>query len=301
MLSREHEWVWDSWYVVEGEELHAFYLMAPKSLGNSDLRHINARVGHSVSLDAQNWTHLPEVFGTSKHGFDDQAIWTGSIVKEGAKWHLFYTGINQGTKERVQQVGHATSEDLRTWTRVNPDPILSAASPYAVLSNSKDGAEHFRDPWVFDLYGEWQMLVTANEPSGWATIAHATSPDLAQWTLKEPLVTESHIGQFEVTQTINIDGHWVLVFCANEHDIKRAGVRGGFGTYSVPAAGPLGPFDLDKTHLFAEGIYAARAVKFQDKWILLGFMDDGIPGSFSGAISDPLELRLTADGNLEVI
>jgi beta-fructofuranosidase len=300
MLERQENWVWDSWYVVEGEELHAFYLMAPKSLGNPDLRHINARVGHSVSLDAKNWTHLPEVFGPSEQGFDDQAIWTGSVIRYGEKWHLFYTGINRVTKERVQKIGHATSDDLRNWLRVVSEPLLSAAPPYATLTNSEDGAEHFRDPWVFELAGEWQMLLTANEPSGWATIAHATSHDLAQWTLKEPLVTESQIGQFEVTQTINIDGQWVLVFCANERDIRRAGVRGGFGTYSVPAAGPLGPFDLDKTHLFAEGIYAARAVNFQNKWILLGFMDDGIPGSFSGVICDPLELRLTVDGNLEV-
>jgi beta-fructofuranosidase len=300
VLSRDKEWIWDSWYVVNGDDLHAYYLMAPRSLGNPDLRHINARIGHSVTQNGTDWVHLPEAFGPSEvDDFDNQAIWTGSIIREAGLWHMFYTGITRETKERVQAVGHATSEDLMTWKRVTSSPILRAEPPYGTLD--RDGVEHFRDPWVFKSDNRWHMLVTSNEGSGWGTIAHATSDDLMVWTLHAPLVHDSRLKQIEVTETIFIDGQWVLLFCANGPDIQREGITSGFGTYCAPASGPAGPFDLDKIEFFAPGIYAARAVEFQGKWLLFGFLDSGEPGGFQGVIGDPRELRLTDRGTLELV
>lgn len=297
MLERQDDWVWDSWYVVEGINLHAFYLTAPRSLGNPDLRHVNARVGHSISTDGVNWTHLEDALGPqSSDTFDNQAIWTGSIVRANDLWHMFFTGINTTTKEKLQAIGHATSPDLINWERVTETSILDATAPYALLGNPLDGAQHFRDPWVFWHENTWNMFITASDDEGWGTIAYATSQDLDSWDLHEPLVTHSLFKQLEVTETAEIDGDWFLFFCAGPQDIHRPGIQKGFGTYCVPAAGPLGPFDFDRTTLVAEGIYAARAVQFNGKWILLGFEDTGLPGDFSGRICDPKTLTKSEDG-----
>jgi beta-fructofuranosidase len=299
VLSREDEWVWDSWYVVDGDELHAFYLMAPKSLGDSDLRHTNARIGHSVSTDARTWTQLPDAFGPSSgETFDNLAIWTGSMVKDSGLWHFFYTGINRETRERVQKLGHATSTDLITWTRVSETPMLEAAHPYATASTSVDGAEHFRDPWVFRHEDTWHMTVTSNETQGWGTVAHATSDDLYQWTLQPALVTESHLKQIEVTETLRVDGSWVLVFCMAPRDVEREGIAKAFATYTAPALGPIGPFDLDKSSPIRDGIYAGRVVEFRGEVLLLGFVDSGEPGGFQGVICDPIPLVLNEHGTL---
>ena len=82
MIALHDDWVWDSWYAQDGEDLHVFYLKAPKSLGDSDKRHHNAQVGHSVSTDGVNWTELPDAL-LRREGeyFDSQGIWTGSVLK----------------------------------------------------------------------------------------------------------------------------------------------------------------------------------------------------------------------------
>lgn len=299
VLSRTDDWVWDSWYAVDGDTLHAFTLTAPTSLGDSELRHVNARVGHSISTDGVNWTHIADALGPSTgDAFDSQATWTGSIVRVGELWHMFYTGIHRQTRERVQAVGHATSPDLITWTRVQEDATVRADAQYAQLGNPHDGAEHFRDPWVFFHDGDWHMLTTASDHAGLGTIAHATSANLKDWTVQPPLVSDSGFKQIEVTQTIEIDGQWVLLFCAATNDVLRDDVAAGWGTYCAPADGPAGPFHLDRAELFAPGVYAARAVWFQERWVLFGFLGDGTEAGFAGVISDPLGLHATDRGTI---
>ena len=302
MLSREHEWVWDSWYITEGDNLHAFYLMAPKALGDPELRHVNAQVGHSVSRDGVNWEHFDDVFGPGDaDGFSGQAIWTGSIIRVGDTYHWFYTGIARETSWFVQRIGHATSPDLRTWTRTSTEPVLSADPRWLLTADaSAEGHEPFRDPWVFGRDGDWHMLVTASERDGVGTIAHATSTDLHTWTMAEPLVHDSGFGQIEVVQTLEVDGRWVLVFCTGVADVRRPGVEAAFATYSAPAAGPLGPFDLDHAEPITPGggVYAARVVELNGELNLFGFLDTGQPGGFTGTISDPIPLELSERGTL---
>ena len=51
MLTLPDKWVWDHWMVDTGSEYHIFYLQAPRSLGDPDLRHQHARTGHAVSTE----------------------------------------------------------------------------------------------------------------------------------------------------------------------------------------------------------------------------------------------------------
>lgn len=302
MLSRANEWVWDSWYVVDGDDLHAFYLMAPKDLPHPDMRHINARVGHSVSSNGRDWEHLPEALGPSDDdGFDSQAIWTGSVVRDGGRWHFFYTGINKVNQIGVQAIGHAVSDDLVSWTRLSHEPILRAAHPYRVAADTPLVSEPFRDPWVFKLDDGWHMTVTAVDADGWGTIAHATSPDLDAWTLQGPLVTESRFQQLEVTQFVTIEGRSHLIFCMGAHDVHRDGIERALGTYSVPLDGPMGPIDLNRTTVLGRHVYAGRVVEFKGQHLLLGFTDTGDPADFTGTIGDPIPVKTAADGSLRIV
>ena len=56
------KWVWDFWLVRDGRDYHAFYLQAPRSLGDPELRHLNASIGHATSKDLRHWRILPDAF-----------------------------------------------------------------------------------------------------------------------------------------------------------------------------------------------------------------------------------------------
>lgn len=299
MISLADDWVWDSWYVWQESTLHAFYLKAPKSLLDPNLRHQNARVGHSTSEDGISWQHHADALGpTDSDTFDNQAIWTGSIVRHDGLWHMFYTGIDRHTKGQIQRVGHATSPDLFTWTRVQSTPVITAQAPwYAVASTDARAEEPFRDPWVFWHLGEWHMLITARDASG-ATVgtgnmAHATSPDLYNWSLREPLIVNSGFDQLEVFEVTQIAGRWFVTFCMQSRDVHRPGVLPRVATYAAPAASPLGPYDLDAAHPIPVegGLYAGRIVEFPaGSHRLMGFIENGEPGGFGGVIADPIPL-----------
>lgn len=299
-MRRENDWLWDSWYAQASGGYHAFHLTAPKSLGNPDLRHINARVGHSFSRDFVTWEELPDaLLPSTVEAFDDLATWTGSVIEHDGQWHLFYTGIDKRTGGAIQRLGHAVSSDLISWERVSTEPILEADARWYATVSAGEPDEPFRDPWVLWHDGQWHMLITAKHASdardggGHGTMAHAISDDLYTWKLLEPLIFDSGFRQLEVLQVVEIDGQWNVVFCAGPNDVSRPGVEAKFATYMAPASSPLGPFDLDAARpLAGGGIYAGRIVRLPDGTsALMGFLDSGEPGGFTGIIGDPVSIR----------
>ncbi|WP_166785490.1 glycosyl hydrolase family 32 [Cryobacterium cryoconiti] len=314
MIARNGFWIWDSWYVQDSGDYHAFYLKAPTSLADPDLRHAQARVGHSVSRDLVSWTTLPDALPPGAIGeFDDLAIWTGSIVRHDDVWHLFYTGVEQRSRTRIQRVGHATSVDLIVWDRVSPTPVTTAdARWYSTAAAPPEFDEPWRDPWVFHSAadGLWHMLVTAREPDADASlpgapthgsVGHCVSADLFDWQVAPSLSRHSGFAQLEVLQVLEVAGHHVVVFCATAQDVIAAGVEAVTATFTAPADGPLGPFHFDRAEpIRAAGIYAGRILQPADGGpVLLGFVESDADGLFVGVICDPIPLQLTSRGTLQ--
>lgn len=311
MLELPDAWVWDSWFADDGEAYHAFYLKASRALLDPDRRHHRASVGHAVSADLVHWRERPDALVASDGpAFDDLAIWTGSVLADpDGRHHLFYTGIGRARGDRVQRVGHAVSDDLDAFTRVDEEPV-AAADPRWYATWSVDGREPWRDPWVVRDGGRWRMLVTAQHAGGdgaWdGCLGTAVSDDLVRWTVEPPLTEPAGLHQLEVPQVARVDGQHVLVWCMHDIDVspERPEPVGGApitGTWTAPAEGPAGPFHLDRAEpIRVTGTYAGRVVADRAGGaMLLAFADRDPSGAFGGYLIDPVPLRLTERGTLQ--
>jgi beta-fructofuranosidase len=152
----------------------------------------------------------------------------------------------------------------------------------------------------------WHLLFTARGIDAGknddGVVGHAVSRDLTTWECREPL-TSSHtgFGQLEVLQSRQLDGRWVLVFTCHPQEMtaERRARTGDFCTWSVPGAGPLGPWEIDSARPFEaeKDLFAAPLVQRRDgSWAFVGFRNLEPYGVDAFHIIDPIPVRLDDDG-----
>ncbi|NDU99392.1 glycosyl hydrolase family 32 [Pseudoroseicyclus tamaricis] len=302
-------WVWDMWFADDGETFHMFYLHAPTSLGDPDLRHRHARIGHATSADLRSWEDHGQIFEPGDAGaFDATCTWTGSVVRgDDGLWHLIYTGTtftdpgDPASAENIETIGQAVSEDLHAWVK-RPGPVLRADPRwYETLGSSSWPEEAWRDPWVCRAAdGQWQMLITARANDGEGddrgVIAHATSPDLAAWEVQPPLSRPgAGFGHLEVFQIVEVERTSFLLFSCDSARLTgaRSGQTGGIWAVAEEDGGwPVEAAEL----VVDERLYAGRVVHDRaGRAMLMAFHNAGA-GGFRGGIDDPLPLAVRRGG-----
>ena len=301
-FSLPDHWVWDFWIADDGETYHMFFLHAAKSLGNPDLRHRNARIGHATSRDLRAWTYHGHAFHAGAPGtFDETATWTGSVVRGPDRlWRMYYTGsrfLSHDSNANIETIGMLTSPDLFAWTK-QPGPIAKADPHwYETLGTSAWPEEAWRDPWVFpDPDGKtWHMLITSRANSGEemrrGVVGHAMSDDMEHWQVRPPLSEPVYdFAHLEVLQVVTIGAQNYLIFCCDTPRLsgKLEGQMGG--TWWARAQGPTGPFDIGGAKLLApQDFYAGRLVQDRmGQWNLMAFDNRIVGGDFAGLIVDPI-------------
>ncbi len=307
-------WIWDSWYVWDGDLCHAFYLCASRGLYDPNRRHRNTNIGHAISKDLKNWEILPDALSPSDSpAWDSWTTWTGSVVKaDDGRWWMFYTGTSRETNGDVQTIGAATSDDLITWTKHQANPLVQADSTwYEKLADETWHDEAWRDPWVFksEKDNQWHMLVTARAKGGsdryQGVMGHAVSKNLETWSVLQPLsVSGQGFAQLEVFQFAEVDGVPIILFCCGwrELDDQRLAAIGNLdATYSVACDPDLKNIDFTRAKPFLHNpVYAARLVQNpKGDWFLLGFVNE-VDGEFVGEICDPIPVTASFEDGLVV-
>ena len=297
---------------------HVFFLQAPRALGDPELRHANASIGHAVSTDLRSWELLPDVLGPGPPGsWDDRATWTGSVVRHEGCWYLFYTSTNIAERGLVQRIGAATSDDLLSWHRHPSNPLMGADSRWYERADSATWFdEAWRDPWVMRTKGagEYVALITARTntgpPDGRGAIAVARSVDLVQWDIGPPVYAPGEFGELEVPQAVEIAGRWYLIFSVPDQSHgrrwrDRTRQQPRHAVYHVAGVGPTGPFsgapqqlvvDANDGELFA-GKLVADGV---GAWWFIAARFGPAGGEFVGELTDPMPVESRADGRLVV-
>jgi beta-fructofuranosidase len=317
VLRLDDKWVWDSWYVRHDGRWHGFFLQAPRSIEEPELRHWHVSQGHAVSGDLVNWEQLGTCFAPAARGsWDDYTTWTGSVVRgpDGA-WHLFYTGASHAEDGLIQRIGHATSNDLHSWERVGTGLCLDlSGNDYEQFRPGFWHDRATRDPWVMrDPDGSgWLMFFTARsagiqEPNAGGAIGFATSPDLYTWTLQPPVFTGGY-GQLEVPQVFEHGRRWYCLFCTAAQHFSAAQAEatpGGpvTGSHYLIGDSPRGPWRIAPGP-FLDGAlpcrrYATRILETADGLRIIGFADRP-RGDFVGELTDPDPVEVTPEGLLRV-
>ena len=311
MLERPDVWIWDSWIADDGETYHLFFLQAPKALGDPTRRHTAATIGLATSKDLLTWTYEGTALAPVPGGWDDLALWTGSVTRrDDGRWLMYYTAINTGGRHlRDQRLGVVESDDLRTWRRVTDQPVLQVdARWYKTLDDAPHLSETWRDPLVVrDPGGDgWAMYVCARATGAPrlqdGVLAHARSADLVTWELGPPVTQPSGFGQLEVPQVKEIDGQPILVFTCHpdEQSQWQRDEFGYFCTWYVLGESLTGPWDISTARPFRDEpfLFAAPLVQTRDGgWAFVGFRNQEPQGVLSFHIIDPVPVELR-DGAL---
>ena len=315
MLRLAEQWIWDSWVADDGERYHVYFLQAPRALGDPALRHTRATIGHASSDDLVEWAYHGTVLGPDRSGWDDLALWTGSVVQgDDGRWRLYYTAIStRGHGVRDQRIGLAESDDLHSWRRVAAAPVAEADPRwYKTLDGAGPASETWRDPFVFrDPGGDgWRMLITARArdaaPNDDGVLAEARSADLRHWEVGPPVCAPgAGFGQLEVPQVRVVGDRPVLVFTCHPQEQSgwRAGAGERFCTWSVLGACPTGPWDITAAVPFAAepALFAAPLVQRRDRsWALIGFRNLESEGGDAFDLLDPVPVEIR-DGALAAV
>lgn len=291
-----------------------FYLQAPRELGEPEIRHRNASIGHAVSTDLRSWEVLQDALKPgAERAFDDLATWTGSVTPgPDGKWLMFYTGISSAEDGAVQRIGAASSTDLISWERVDAFVLEADARWYEKLS---DGAreETWRDPWALrdSSNGRYHLFITARVNrgplDGRGVIGHAWSDDLEHWEIGPPVSQSGEFAHLEVPQVEYLGGRYRMIFSAQDwthsaRRLARSGVIRQSGTHYLVADDLLGPYRLERDDFLSSDptYYSGRLVKNGEHWALMASRNYRQDGTFAGELADPMPLWLDTDGQLRI-
>lgn len=242
-------YAWDFWIVEREGEYHLFHLQAPRSLRPA-ARHQHASVGHAVSDDLRSWRTVGTALSAGDPGaWDDQCIWTGSILPHDGRYYFLYTGRKRGDF-LIQRIGLAVSDDLYAFEKHPQNPVLLADPRYyQTWRGGPLRLEDWRDPYLCVVKGRIHAFITARTappartsgirlaaaharelaamtapswlqgvlfPSGplagRGCIARATTDDFVAWTVHPPVLAPASHGMLECPQYLEHDGRSYLLF-----------------------------------------------------------------------------------------
>jgi predicted GH43/DUF377 family glycosyl hydrolase len=174
----------------EGDELRMLYIGFPR-LGYESRPGLH---GIATSRDGLNWTkdaanpvHLVGEKGT----WNDACLYKTFVMRHDGRYWMFYNAY--GTRDHCEQIGLATSPDLRTWTEHPDNPLLRKGDAVRDRDTKIIG-----DPWIMRQGKSWEMYYFAFD--GKHAREHlATSTDLIHWTKSpfNPIMDAGPAGSYD--------------------------------------------------------------------------------------------------------
>jgi hypothetical protein len=172
-----------------------------------------AVIGLAYSDDLIHWTRddspilRPEDGGDWEQG----GLYRSFLTRDGDTFYLFYNAKNRD-KAWLEQIGVATSRDLRRWTRYPANPILKVGGPY--------DARFVANPFVLRHRGLWALYYYGYTPRSGARDLLALGRDPFHFDkVREPVLDHGPPGAVDETyahkpSVIWHDGALYHFYCA---------------------------------------------------------------------------------------
>jgi beta-fructofuranosidase len=218
------------------------------------------------TTDFLHFTEHGEMIPRGTKEEQDLFVYTGSVIKAGNTYHIFYTGHNQYLRKAgkpEEAIMHAVSSDLIHWTKIPGDTFYS--------TNNKFEQNDWRDPFVFwnDEAKEYWMLVAARVKNNLPVerrgcTAVCTSKDLKKWKIiDEPFWQPGLYVTHECPDLFKIGDWWYLIYSIGNHR---------FGTQYIMSKSLKGPWITPDEDVFdSRAYYAAKSYSDGNKRYLFGW------------------------------
>lgn len=203
---------------------HAFFQAFPAATD------WNSRIewGHATSRDLVHWTQTTAAITPLD---DEVGCWSGSVVIDDSGPVMLYTRPSTELWSRGQVVAARGSSDLMRWERMATNPVIDGPPPHY-------GVIDFRDPQVERTSSGWRAVIGGGLPGVGGCALHYVSSDLVNWECTGILAQRADDPDedvrtgtvWECPQLIEVDGRWVLIVSAMEHDVYTS-VKYAVGEY----------------------------------------------------------------------
>lgn len=299
MLIHAGNHIGDSWYYVENDLIHCFYLTCPDAVE----RHADWNIGHATSTDLMTWELQGLALKKGEPGtYDGICPATGSVIRFQGRYWMAYTGNWRGPEPTVAL---AVSDDLFHWEKFEANPVTKIDPRYyEAVGPPPSNFPHWRDPFLFEheeaVYHYVCARKTTEEHKTGGTLGLAKTTDMRHWEIMPPPDVEPVCQELEVPQIHAWEERYYLIFSANppwfsdeflvrypRETLRNAG-------YAMVGTTPFGPFRIHGSGQilppdFGEQPYAVQLVVWKGRPYLLGtvwnddqdYICDPIPVTFT--------------------
>ena len=207
-------YVWDFWFLKDGDTWHAFHLQSPALAGVPDPHMVSGHpnVGHATSTDLVNWTNRGSVLAPIRNTWNDIMIATGSAVAYDGRYWMVFTG--RGTPEGV---GLAVSDDLNRWTKIGDRSVFEFSHVFeSVWQGETVRWKALADPYIYPepINGWFYMVINAQVQGVPAAesgcLPMLRSKDLKTWEEYSMLAWPRCFDRLETPQLWTRQGRWYL-------------------------------------------------------------------------------------------
>lgn len=303
MLTHPGNHLGDSWYYVDGDTIHCFYLTCPTSIE----RHTAWDIGHASSANLVDWTiHDIILRKGDPDSYDGRCPATGSVIRFNQRYWLAYTGNWNGPQPTVAL---AVSDDLFRWEKLANNPVTSIDPAYYDDTPHRPPRDwlHWRDPFLFEHGGAVYHFVCANKNSGSiderGALGLAKTSDMLTWQVLPPPEVDPVCTELECPQVIRAGNRFYLIFSAAPQFFSKAfqeryrGQLRELSSYAMVADSRFGPFhNYGSGQIFPPDYplvpYANQLVFWQGQPYLLGT----VWNEQQDFITNPLPVEFTATG-----